>query len=153
VPQHLRWGTIPLTCWGDTYVASQFFLSYHHLPPLSFHSHPPLPFLPKGLAVLSIVSCVLTWPRARPHSTEGSDSLFATFHFLAIAAITKPNITNNFQHFPSPQEQPPSGVLVIVYLYLFWLACRHMQTRVLAQTNEILVTRNTCWKDFSVPYW
>ena len=86
------------------------------------------------------------------HSTEGSDSLFATFHILAITATTEPNITNNFWHFLLPQEQLPSGMLVIVYLYLFWLACQHMQTRVLAQTNEILVTRNTCRKDFSVPY-
>jgi hypothetical protein len=70
----------------------------------------------------------------------------------AIAATTEPNITNNFQHFPLPQEQPPSGVLVIVYLYLFQPACWHTQTRVLAQTNEILVTRNTCRKDFGVPY-
>jgi hypothetical protein len=69
---------------------------------------------------------------AHPQGTEGSDSLFATFHILAIATITEPNITNNFRHFPSPQEQLPSGVLVIVYLYLFGQACQHVQTRVLA---------------------
>jgi len=41
---------------------------------------------------------------ARPQGTEGSDCLFATFHISAIAAITEPNITNNFRHFPSPQN-------------------------------------------------
>jgi hypothetical protein len=81
---------------------------------------------------------MLTWPRARPHGTKGSDSLFATFHISPITATTDPNITNNFRHFPLPQEQPPSGVLVIVYLYLLWPACRHMQTRVLPKPTKSL---------------
>jgi len=81
---------------------------------------------------------------------QGLRPLVCNFPLLG---ITKPNITNNFRHLPSPQEQPPSGVLVIVYLYLFQPACWHTQTRVLAQTSEILATRNTCWKDFDVPYW
>jgi len=83
---------------------------------------------------------MIMWPRARPHGNyRGLRLLICNIPHHGNSHIIEPNITNNFQHFLLPQEQPPSGMLVFVYLYLFWPACWHMQTWVLAQTSEILV--------------
>ena len=58
---------------------------------------------------------MIMWPHVCPHGNyQGLRLLICNFPHHGNSRIIEPNITNNFQHFLLPQEQPPSGMLVFV---------------------------------------
>ena len=128
-----------LTRWGHTFVTSQL------LPSLRSSSLfcPPLPSFP----FFKRNTCSPWYSGLRAHVTSCASHGRAQTPCLQSSALRQwppqPSQTSqiNLRHFPLPQKQIPSGVLVIVYLYLFWPACRRPQTRALAQTTEILAKR------------
>jgi len=81
--------------------------------------------------LVGIVACMLTWPHVLPMVPRAQTPCLQSSALQQWLPQPSQTLHINLLYFLLPQKQIPCGMLVIVYLYLFWPACQHLQTRAL----------------------